>query len=93
MEWGLAKKKDMIPWEQSKCRICQYFPNCPVNGDIRGTLVIREFAVKCPRYIPRKIASANTGKHVEKRVNGSYVSAAAANNGNLSKKPEAHPDK
>jgi len=54
-------KKNLIPWELTRCRSCRYFPNCPRNGDIRGYMVPACFAEICELY-----ESANK-KHVNEK--------------------------
>ncbi len=56
-----------VLWEQTRCRYCRFFPNCPRNGDLRGVLVEPFFAEKCVLFEPsRESVQQITGKHLDK---------------------------
>jgi len=50
----MARSK-LILWEQTRCKTCKFFPNCPRNGDIRGTYVYEFFAEKCNVYMRKRM--------------------------------------
>ena len=41
---------EKILWEQTRCRLCKHYPDCPRNGDIRGVYVEHFFAEKCALF-------------------------------------------
>jgi len=47
----MARAPKLVLWEQTRCKTCKFFPNCPRNRrDLRGTYVYSFFAEKCDLY-------------------------------------------